>query len=415
MAEAFSPKQRRVLRWWTPKSPDCRFDAIVCDGAVRSGKTLAMGLSFFLWAMCCFSGARFALCGRTIGGVRRNLLPELLPRLRAVGMLIQERRMENCLIVRFGTRQNTFYLFGGQDESAAARIQGITLAGVLLDEVALMPRSFVEQSCARCSVAGSRLWFNCNPEGPQHWFYREWVLQAQARNCLHLHFTMQDNPGLTPAVRRRYKRLYTGVFYERFVLGLWTAAEGRVYDFFDASMARPVPEGNFRQWYISCDYGTVNPASFGLWGEQGGTWYRVEEFYFDSRREGRQMTDAEYARALKKLAGGRTIRAVIVDPSAASFMELLRREGWAVQKANNDVLAGIRKTADALKTGRIVICRTCADCLREMELYVWDSRAGRDCVVKRNDHAMDDMRYFVMGALDSPAGFAARAVARGNF
>ena len=158
----------------------------------------------------------------------------------------------------------------------------------------------------------------------------------------------------------------------------------------------------------------MNPASFGLWGEQAGVWYRVEEFYFDSRREGRQMTDAEYARALKKLAGGRTIRAVIVDPSAASFMELLRREGWRVQKADNDVLAGIRKTADALKSGRIVICRTCADCLREMELYVWDSRAGRDCVVKRNDHAMDDMRYFVMGALERPGGFAARAVARGN-
>ncbi len=415
MAETFSEKQLRVLRWWTAKNPDRRYDAIVCDGAVRSGKTAAMGLSFFLWAMSCFTGAGFALCGRSPGAVRRNLLSQTLPRLRAIGMRIEQRRDEKSLAVRFGRRRNTFYLFGAADERAAARIQGVTLAGVLLDEAALMPRSFVEQACARCSLTGSRLWFNCNPEGPQHWFYREWILQAERHNCLHLHFTMQDNPALTAQVRRRYERLYSGVFYERFILGLWTAAEGRVYDFFDASMARPVPEGGFREWYISCDYGTVNPASFGLWGEQSGVWYRVAEFYFDSRRAGRQMTDAEYAAALKRLAGGRHIRAVIVDPSAASFLELLRREGFAVQKANNDVTTGIRKTADALKTGRIVICSTCADCLREMALYVWDSRAGEDRVVKRNDHAMDDMRYFVMGVLENPGGFAARAVARKNF
>ena len=391
------------MLWWKPGGRDSRFDAIICDGAVRSGKTVAMGLGFFLWAMSCFSGRRFALCGRTVGGVRRNVFAELAPTLRAMGMGLAEHRTENRVSVRWGGHCNEFYLFGGKDESSQALIQGMTLAGVLLDEVVLMPRSFVEQACARCSVEGSRLWFNCNPEGPQHWFYREWILQAESRNCLYLHFRMSDNPSLSPAVLRRYARIYTGVFYRRFVLGQWVSAEGRVYDFFDPSMVKPVPTEPFSQWIISCDYGTVNPASFGLWGLKDGIWYRVKEFYFDSRREGRQMTDAEYAAALGRLADGRKIRTVIVDPSAASFIEVLRREGWRVQKANNDVANGIRRTADALRSGKAVICEGCEDCLREMELYVWDARAGGDQVVKRNDHAMDDLRYFVMGVLEKRA------------
>ena len=395
------------MTWWMPKSQDKGFDALVCDGAVRSGKTLAMGLGFFLWAMSCFSGRRFALCGKTRGGVRRNVVEELLPWLRKLGMTVVDSRTAQVLTVRFGRQENEFYLFGGKDEGSAALIQGMTLAGVFLDEVVLMPRSFVEQACARCSVEGSRLWFSCNPEGPQHWFYKEWILQADKRNCLHLHFTMQDNPSLSQTVRRRYERLYTGVFYRRFILGQWCQAEGRVYDFFDTASVRPAPGGVFEQWVISCDYGTVNPASFGLWGKQNGVWYRTDEFYFDSRREGRQMTDAEYAGKLRGLAGGRTIREVIVDPSAASFMEVLRREGWKVRKADNDVISGIRKTADALKEGRIVICERCTDCLREMDLYVWDLEAGGDRVVKKNDHAMDDMRYFVTGVLAGSAGFAA--------
>lgn len=407
MTSSFSPTQLRAMTWWMPKSQDKGFDALVCDGAVRSGKTLAMGLGFFLWAMSCFSGRRFALCGKTRGGVRRNVVEELLPWLRKLGMTVLDSRTAQVLTVRFGRQENEFYLFGGKDEGSAALIQGMTLAGVFLDEVVLMPRSFVEQACARCSVEGSRLWFSCNPEGPQHWFYKEWILQADKRNCLHLHFTMQDNPSLSQTVRRRYERLYTGVFYRRFILGQWCQAEGRVYDFFDTASVRPAPGGVFEQWVISCDYGTVNPASFGLWGKQNGVWYRTDEFYFDSRREGRQMTDAEYAEKLRKLAGGRTIKEVIVDPSAASFMEVLRRNGWKVRKADNDVISGIRKTADALKEGRIVICERCTDCLREMDLYVWDLEAGGDRVVKKNDHAMDDMRYFVTGVLMGSAGFAA--------
>ena len=411
---AFSEKQRTALTWWMPGNDNHRYEAIVCDGAVRSGKTLAMGMGFFLWAMVCFDRQRFGICGKTIQSLRRNVLAEILPRLTRLGMVWKEKRSENLLIVTFHGRENRFYIFGGRDESSAGLIQGITFAGVLMDEVALMPQSFVEQACARCSVTGSRLWFNCNPAGPTHWFYKSWILEAEKRNCLRLHFTMADNPSLAPQIRARYERLYTGVFYRRYILGQWAQAEGRVYDFFGPELIRSVPDGVFEKWYVSCDYGTVNPTSMGLGGLQKGVWYRVQEFYFSSRQAQRQMTDEEYAAQLKNLVGQRKVEAVIVDPSAASFIEVLRRKGWRVQKADNDVLTGIRLASDALKDGRIVICEGCADCIREMDEYVWDLSSGaKDRVKKEHDHAMDDMRYFVSTVLGRrERGFAVCSVER---
>ena len=373
-----------------------------------------MGVSFFLWAQARFDGKQFGLCGKTIVSLRRNLLTELVPYLRRIGMSIREKRSENLLIVRFAGHENRFLLFGGRDESSAALIQGSTLAGVLLDETVLMPRSFVEQAIARCSVPGSRLWFNCNPENPGHWFYREWILKAKARRALYLHFTMEDNPALSPRIRARYRNAYSGVFYRRFVLGEWTAAQGLVYDFFDRERdAADVPEGSFEEWRISVDYGTANPASFGLWGKKNAVWYRVAEYYYDSRKAGRQRTDEEYAEALERLAGERTIRRVIVDPSAASFIEVLRRRGFRVIRADNAVADGIRVTADLLRAGKIQICRSCGDCLREMALYCWDERGGRDAPRKEHDHAMDEMRYFAMDLAEKESGgFAAVTVER---
>lgn len=408
--QTFSPKQRQVLTWWLDPATRDR-DAVICDGAVRSGKTLCTGISFIAWAMCAFSGQRFGICGKTIGSVERNLVSEVLPVLRSLGFTCKEQVSRHRVTVTFGGRENTFFLFGGRDEGAAALIQGVTLAGVLLDEVVLMPRSFVEQAMARCSVPGSKLWFSCNPGSPQHWFYREWVLKAAEKNALYLHFSLRDNPGLTPDILARYETLYTGVFYQRFVLGQWVAGEGLVYGFFDQSYIHPVPDGPFAEYRISCDYGTVNPASFGLWGRQGDTWYRVEEYYFDSRREGRQQTDGEYVRALWDLAAGREISKVIVDPSAASFIQALRREGFFVEKADNAVLSGIRMTADALKRGMLVICEPCRDAIREFGLYRW-AEGGEDAPVKEHDHAMDDIRYFAASLARSVGGFASLSVAR---
>lgn len=412
---SFSQKQNAVLAWWhDPFYRNC--EAIICDGAVRSGKTFCLGLSFFLWAMARFQRQQFALCARSVGAVRRNLLPPALTVLRKLGFQVTERVSQSKLTVRYGRRENIFFLFGGKDEASAAGIQGITLAGLLLDEVVLMPRSFVEQACARCSVEGSRLWFSCNPEGPGHWFYQEWIQKQKERRACYFHFTMEDNPALSPRTRAAYRTRFRGTFYRRFVLGEWTAAEGLVYSFFDPAKAPPPPCGPFSHWRISCDYGTVNPSSFGLWGQKNGTWYRVAEYYYDSRLEGRQKTDGEYVKDLVRLASGRKIEQVIVDPSAASFLEALRREGWPVRKADNDVLAGIHITAEALQTQALVICNTCPDILREFGLYRWDSRAGgQDTVRKEYDHAMDDMRYFAMSLRESRPVWSAGWAERGKF
>lgn len=199
----FSPKQMQALTWWCPGSPHSGKSGIICDGAVRSGKTLCMSLSFVSWAFYRFRDTAFALCGKTVASLRRNVLTPLTEQLTALGFTCTFKISRSELTVRRDGRENRFYLFGGRDESSAALIQGMTLGGVLLDEVALMPRSFVEQALARCSLEGATYWFNCNPEHPYHWFYKEWIQKAAEKQVLYLHFQMTDNPSLSPAVLRR--------------------------------------------------------------------------------------------------------------------------------------------------------------------------------------------------------------------
>lgn len=275
--DTFSKQQLKVLSWWCKESRYKNYDAIICDGAVRSGKTFCMSISFFAWSFYSFANSDFALCGKTIRSLRRNMVTPIIPVLKSLGFECSEQISKNLLIVRYGDIENRFYLFGGKDESSASLIQGMTLCGVLFDEVALMPRSFVEQALARCSVNGSKFWFNCNPEYPRHWFYTEWIRKADSKNALYLHFTMEDNPSLSKEVRQRYEGLYSGVFYQRFVLGRWVAVHGAVYPFMDdEKMYCEVPNVGFDDFAVSCDYGTVNPASFGLWGEKNSVWYRIK-------------------------------------------------------------------------------------------------------------------------------------------
>ena len=391
--DTFSKKQREVLTWWIRHPDKC---AIICDGSVRSGKTVSMGISFVLWAMANFDGADFALCGKTITSLKRNLADSLISFCTAGGFGVAYKASKNCFSVTHRERTNRFFIFGGKDEGSAALIQGMTLGGVLLDEVALMPRSFVEQALARCSLSGSKLWFNCNPDNPSHWFLQEWIKKADEKRALYIHFTMKDNPSLSDEVRQRYERLYSGAFYRRFVLGEWTALTGAVYPMFSAEKHVFEGEPQCVRYAVSCDYGTVNPSSFGLWGESGGIWYRLKEYYYSSKREGAMRTDEEHYAALEELCGGRDIDAVIVDPSAASFIECIRRHGkYRVIQADNDVLGGISRVAEALRTGRIMISASCKDCIREFASYRWDEKGAKDSVVKENDHAMDDLRYFV--------------------
>ena len=407
----FSRTQLKVLSWWSEASPYRELDAVICDGAVRSGKTLCMGISFVCWAMRRFSGQSFAMCGKAKTSIRRNMVQPLLPVLRDIGFEVRDLVSKGVIEIGYMGRSNRFYLFGGKDESSGSLIQGITLAGVLLDEVVLMPRSFVEQACARCSVTGSKLWFNCNPESPQHWFYREWIQRCDARRALYIHFTLEDNPSLSKKIIDRYKRMYSGDFYRRFILGQWVLPEGRVYDFFTEDMLCDAPSECSR-YIVSCDYGTKNPSSFGLWGEHDGVWYRLREYYYDARKCGAQKTDEEYVEEMRRLCGGTAPERVIVDPSAASFIEALTRAGFRTEKADNDVLSGIRLTASYLKTGRIRICRGCDDALREFYQYRWDERSGREAPLKQHDHAMDDIRYFAAGITVSAQSIGAVWVER---
>ena len=220
-----SPKQEKILAF-----PYSKYDALICDGAVRSGKTSIMMWAFVRWAMENFSGQRFGVCGRTVDSCTKNIIvPFTAMSLAKERYIIRWRRGDKVMEVRRGAVTNYFEVFGGKDEASYTLIQGRTLAGVLLDEVVLMPRSFVEQALARCSVDGAKLWFSCNPGSPHHWFYQEWIKRYRERNTLYLHFEMTDNPGLSEKTLARYKNMYAGIFYDRYVRGLWVAAEGVVY------------------------------------------------------------------------------------------------------------------------------------------------------------------------------------------
>ena len=411
----FSEKQMKALSWWHDDSPYNSRDGIICDGAVRSGKTTCMSLSFAAWAFYRFDDSSFAICGKTITSLKRNIITPLLPLLKQLGFSCKEKLSQNLIEISMNGNKNRFYLFGGRDESSASLIQGMTLSGVLLDEVALMPRSFVEQALARCSPEGAKFWFNCNPENPAHWFYEEWIKKANEKNCLYIHFLMKDNPSLSPQVIKRYESLYSGTFYERFVLGKWVATQGLVYpDAAKGKFTKTPPEKDGDRYCISCDYGTVNPMSMGLWSKIDGTWYRIKEYYFSSRAEGRQRTDEEYYEALEELAFGHNIESVIVDPSAASFMECIRRhKKFRVLPAKNSVLDGIHRVHEAFREGRIFISPDCKATIKEFSLYSWDNSSAKDAVKKENDHAMDDLRYFVSTVMaNDDDGFFAIAANR---
>lgn len=383
-----SRKQKQIMAF-----PFTSYDALICDGAIRSGKTVFMMLSFVDDAMRRYNNQRFGICGKTVDSTVKNIIMPYLGLTYAQDKYrIQWRRSDKLLVVSDGEHTNYFEVFGGKDESSFMLIQGRTLAGVLMDEVALMPRSFVEQALARCSVSGSKLWFNCNPESPNHWFYTEWIQHAKERNALHLHFQLEDNPSLDEKTIQRYKTLHTGVFYQRYIMGEWVLAEGLVYDFGEDNITDEQPQG--AEYYISVDYGTLNPFSAGLWSVNGGKAVRIKEYYYDGRAEKKQLTDEEYCDQITKLSEGYNIRQVIVDPSAASFITALRKRKFAVRQANNDVLDGIRRTAVYLRDGNIKIHRSCAASIREFGLYRWDEKSTEDKVIKENDHAMDEIRYF---------------------
>lgn len=394
-----SEKQREIMRF-----PYTKYDALICDGAVRSGKSSIMSLSFFLWAMANFNGCNFALCSKSVGAAERNVVTPLLSM-----TYIQQNfdakynRAGHYIFARRGTVENRFYLFGGKDESSYSLIQGITLAGVLLDEVTLMPMSFVKQALARTSVSGAKLWFNCNPDTPMHWFRQEWLLQLEEHNAKHIHFTMDDNPSLDEKTKARFKSMFSGIFYQRYIQGLWVMGDGVIYDMFDHTENTYAPEAApvDLHWTgvrtIAIDYGTTNPTRFLDIYDYDGTVYVDAEYSWDSKKEFRQKTDEEYAEDFMQFMGADTC-AAIVDPSAASFIAALEARGVYVIKADNTVLDGIRRTGTLIQQRKIKINTRCTELIAELGAYVWDAvvaKRGEERPAKVNDHSCDALRYFV--------------------
>lgn len=380
-----SSKQKKILAF-----PYSGYDALICDGAVRSGKTSLMVVAFIDWAMREFNGQRFGVCGKTVGSAVENMvIPYISMHYAKKRYTLHWRRSQKILEVRRGRKVNYFEVFGGRDESSFALIQGRTLAGVMLDEVVLMPESFVNQALARCSVDGAKIWFSCNPGSPEHWFKKEWIDRREEHNALYLHFEMTDNPSLSEKTLARYQSMYAGVFYDRYIRGLWVLAEGLVYPMFDKekhTFTEPTLKG---PEYISIDYGTANPMAMGMWVLGHGEAEMVKEYYYSGRDTKRQKTDEEYYQDLEKFAEGHNIDRVIVDPSAASFIECIRRHGkFNTIKANNSVLDGIRLTGALLQAGKLRFHESCVNTFREFGSYVWDEDSTEDAVIKENDHCL---------------------------
>lgn len=406
--QPFSLKQKKLLMWWTDNSPYKDYDMIIAEGAIRSGKTISCIDSFMTWSLAKHRNQNFILAGKSMGALKRNVLEPMFQILTAKGLEYHYHRSENPHVT---VGSNTYYLFGASNEASQDTLQGLTAAGAYLDEVALFPQSFVDQAIGRCSAEtgsnGAKLFFNCNPEGPYHWFKTEYIDKAKEKKILVLHFTMEDNLSLSEKVKARFRRMFSGVFFKRYILGLWVMAEGVIYDMFDDERNKvPTIDRDYIDYYISCDYGTKNPTTFGLWGKSGGTWYKVKEYHYDGRERGRQKTDEEYYSDLEDFAGSHYIRAVVVDPSAASFIAAIEKHGrFFVQPANNDVIDGIRNMATALSQGLIAYNDCCYETFREFASYVWDEKAvrrGEDKPIKENDHQMDADRYFIHTIVFTP-------------
>jgi PBSX family phage terminase large subunit len=416
----FSKKQKQILTWWIegmdeksgrPISPHSSKEVLVCDGAVRSGKTVIMSSSFIFWAMNTFNGKKFGMAGKTIGSFRRNVLLTLKIILILRGYRVRDHRGESFFTVTRGEIENTFYIFGGKDERSQDLVQGFTSAGFFFDEVALMPESFVAQAVARCSEEGRKLWFNCNPDGPFHWFKLEWIDKIEEKNGLHLHFLLDDNPSLSKATKGFYHKMFSGVFFQRYILGLWVMAEGIIYSMFSQSMiVKRVPQGVVinKKW-IGIDYGQSNATVFILVGlGSDSKLYILDEYYHSGRDSQIQKSPSKYSKdyfkwKIKNGVEGIPIRVdkTYIDPSAKGFMLQLFEDGErGVWQANNEVVKGIELLSSIMDMDMFRILRHCTNTISELSAYRWDPKAqerGEDKPIKQHDHALDAIRYVTNG------------------
>ena len=418
----FSKKQKQVLSWWTENSPHKDKDVIICDGSVRAGKTLIMSLSFVLWAMSTFNGMSFGMSGKTIASFKRNVWLTLVQMLKGRGFIVTKvPDMHDAFIIRRGEVENYIYIFGGKDERSQDLVQGFTAAGFFFDEVALMPESFVNQAVARCSVEGAKMWFNCNPDGPFHWFKTGWIDKLEEKNALHIHFSLEDNPSLSDKVISRYKRMFAGIFYDRFINGLWVLAEGVIYSMFTKEMViDEVPMGvKIVEKWIGVDYGQANATVFLLCGlGSDNILYILDEYYHSGRTNPIQKSPRGYSKdyfkwKIKNGTDGMPVnhKYTYIDPSAKGFIRQLFEDGERkIRSANNtvrmrgtkvDELAGIELVSSLIEADMIRVLSKCKNTVAEFSSYRWDPKAqeerGEDKPIKQFDHCMDALRYVCNG------------------
>lgn len=415
----FSLKQKKVLTWWTKNSPHKDKDVIIADGAVRSGKTLIMSLSFIIWSTLHYNGANFGMAGKTIGSFKRNVWFLLKVMLFARGYRVRKLSDlgDNVYAISKDSHENYYYIFGGKDERSQDLVQGFTAAGFFFDEVTLMPESFVNQAVARCSEEGAKIWFNCNPDGPFHWFKLEWIDKLKEKNALRIQFQLDDNPSLSKKVKDRYKKMFSGIFYQRFILGLWVLAEGIIYSMFREEMViDKIPRGvkMIKKW-IGVDYGQSNATTFILCGlGSDNKLYILDEYYHEGKKEHIQKSPAKYAKDFRKWlirngvkdidTGQRysvVYEHIFIDPSAKGFMLQLHEEGISkIRQANNEVLRGIETLSSIIDKDMLRVLNKCQNVIKEFSTYRWDPKAqekGEDKPIKEFDHTMDAIRYVVNG------------------
>lgn len=383
----FSRKQRKVLNWWCRSSPVRDCNGIIADGAIRSGKSVAMSLGFVVWAMSEFEACNFAMCGKTIGSFRRNVLFWLKLMLRSRGYSVSEQRTENLVIVRRGSTENYFYVFGGKDERSQDLIQGITLAGVFFDEVALMPESFVNQATGRCSVDGSKFWFNCNPGSPAHWFKTGWIDKRADKRLLYLHFTMDDNLSLTEAVKERYRGMYTGVFFKRYILGEWKSADGVIYRQFADDPERFILDevpADIIIGTMGLDFGGNGSAHAGcLVGITRG--YRsiviLGEYYRKEVIDPGTLTGDVCGFVQRSQAQCRAT-SIWCDSAETTLIKGIRTEVFArhipveVRNARKgEIIDRIRLCDMLMSQGRFFVMRRCRHTIAALSEAVWDSKS----------------------------------------
>jgi len=403
------------MNWWMPESGVSDYDGIILDGSIRAGKSLPESVSFVDWAMATFNAENLGMAGKTLGALRRNVIGPLKRVLPGRNYKIKDVRSseEPRLEVTKGSRTNYFYLFGGNNERSQDPLLGFTGAGFYFDQAELMPKSFVETAEGRCSHEDAKLWYNVNPQGYTHWFYTDYIEKLQEKRLLRLHFLMTDNLSLSPKTIARYERRWpkNSVFYRRNILGLWVAAEGRVFQFFDPSpdagyVVSTLPD-HFTMYLVGSDYGTANPFAATLWGLSGGVWYIIQEFYWDSVIQRKQKTNPEYIEDIARLCywnGSPVAAKILIPPEEAGFIRELKQSPHQhishVRAADNSIMPGLEDISTLFATGKLKVYEKCEKTIWGFNDLLWDEKKqqqGIDMYMKGGsgspDHICDGNRY----------------------